>query len=89
MSWSDLFIPAKHTHTHPFNGPFSGTIQVSRYQKGNTNLDFTEARHSEWQWHQLGHMHPCQNCKKGKGSPYSITERRVLELIPVPGISWW
>jgi len=25
------------------------------------------------------------NCKKGKGSPYSITERRVPELIPVLG----
>jgi len=23
-----------HTHTHQFNGPFSGTILVSRYQKG-------------------------------------------------------
>jgi len=34
----------------------SGTTQVSRYQKGKTNLDFTEARDSEWQWHQLGHM---------------------------------
>ena len=43
-------------HTHPFNGPFSGTTRVSRYQKGKTNLDFTEARDSEWQWHQLGHM---------------------------------
>ena len=32
----------------PFNGPFSGTTQVSRYQKGKTNLDFTEARDSEW-----------------------------------------
>jgi len=39
-----------------FNGPFSGTTQVSRYQKGKTNLDFTEARDSEWQWLQLGHM---------------------------------
>jgi len=29
---------------------------LSRYQKGKTNLDFTEARDSEWQWHQLGHM---------------------------------
>ena len=47
------------THTHPFNGPFSGTIQVGRYQKGKTNLDFTEARDSEWQWHQLGHMQVC------------------------------
>jgi len=27
---------------------------VSRYQKGKTNLDFTGARDSEWQWHQLG-----------------------------------
>ena len=42
-----------HTHTHPFNGPFSGTTRVSRYHKGKTNLDFSEARDSEWQWHQL------------------------------------
>jgi len=27
---------------------------VGRYQKGKTNLDFTEARDSEWRWHQLG-----------------------------------
>ena len=45
------------THTQPFNGPFSGTTQVSRYQKGRTNLDFTEARDSEW--HQLGQMQVC------------------------------
>jgi len=32
---------------------------VSRYQKGKTNLDFIEARDSEWQWHQLGHMQVC------------------------------
>jgi len=32
---------------------------VSRYQKGRTNLDFTEARDSEWQWRQLGHMQVC------------------------------
>ena len=48
-----------NTHTHLFNGPFSGTAQVSRYQKGKTNLDFTGARDSEWQWHQLGHMQVC------------------------------
>ena len=52
-------IQHTHTHTHPFNGPFSGTTQVSRYQKGGTNLDFTEARDSEWQWHQLGQMQVC------------------------------
>ena len=38
-----------HTHTHPFNGPLSGATLVSRYQKGKTSLDFTEARDSEWQ----------------------------------------
>ena len=27
---------------------------MGQYQKGKTNLDFTEARDSEWQWHQLG-----------------------------------
>jgi len=47
------------THTHPFNGPLPGTTRVSRYQKDKINLDFTEARDSEWQWHQLGHMQVC------------------------------
>jgi len=61
---SDQFLrycPAldSYTHTHPFNFPFSGTTWVIRYQKGKTNLDFTEARDSEWQWHQLGHMQVC------------------------------
>jgi len=32
---------------------------VSWYQKGKTNLDFTEAKDSEWQWHQLGRMQVC------------------------------
>ena len=54
QSWSNT-----HTHTHPFNGPFSGTTRVGRYQKGQTNVDFTEARDSEWQWHPLGHMQVC------------------------------
>jgi len=63
-------INSRHTHTHthtththihtlPFNGPFSGTTRVSRYQKDETNLDFTEARDSEWQWNQLGHIQVC------------------------------
>jgi len=34
-----------HTHTRLI-GPFTGTTQVSRYQQGKTNLDFTEARDS-------------------------------------------
>ena len=49
------FFGEKHT----YNGPFTGTTQVSRYQKGKTDLDFTETTDSEWQWHQLGHMQVC------------------------------
>ena len=45
-----------HAHTHTFNSPLSGTTWASWYQKGKTNLDFTEARNSEWQWLQLSHM---------------------------------
>ena len=48
-----------YTHTHPFNGSLSRTTRVSQYQKGKTNLDFTEARDSEWQWQQLGYMQVC------------------------------
>jgi len=47
------------THTHPFDSPLSETTRVSWYQKGQTNLDFTEARDTECQWHQLGHMQVC------------------------------
>ena len=50
----------KRTHTHirltalcPRLPGWAGTRKVK------TNLDFTEARDSEWQWHQLGHMQVC------------------------------
>jgi len=42
---------------------------VSRYQKGKTNLDFTGARDSEWQWHQLGMC---------KSAPRSINSSSIL-----------
>ena len=46
------------THT-PVKWPFVQDTWVSRYRKGKTNLDFTEARDSEWQWHQLCYMQVC------------------------------
>ena len=56
-----------HTHTHPFNGSLSGTTRVSRYQKGKTNLDFTGARDSEWQWHNREpHQHPTNQFFTGR-----------------------
>jgi len=45
-----------HTHTHTHTHTFT---PVSPYQNGKTKLDFTEARDSEWQRHQLGHMQVC------------------------------
>jgi len=42
------------------------TTQVSRYQKSKSNLDFTEARVSEWQCHQLGHMQICTSLQTDK-----------------------
>jgi len=44
-------VISTHTHTHTFNGQFSGTTQVSWYQKGKTSWDFTEISDSEWKWH--------------------------------------
>jgi len=58
-----LFTALQRLHTHPFNSPLSGTTRVSRYQKGKTNLDITEARDSEWQWHHLGHMQVCTSLR--------------------------
>ena len=52
-------LPIPSIYIHPLNGPLSRTTEVSRYQKGKTNLDFTGARDCEWQWHQLGHMQVC------------------------------
>ena len=51
-----------HTHTHTntrLTALCPGTTRASRYEKGKTNLDFTEATDSEWRWHQLGHMQVC------------------------------
>ena len=61
-----------HTHTHPFNGLFSGTTRVSQYQKGKTNVDFTGARDSEWQWHQLGRMQVCTSLQTDNHAHHSV-----------------
>jgi len=73
-----------HTHTHPFNGPLSRTTWVSRYQKGKTDLDFTEARGSEWHWHQLGHMQDCVSLQTDNraSTPHSFFTGRMPFLPP-------
>ena len=74
-----------NTHTHTFNGPFSGTTRVSMYQKGKTNQDFTEARDTEWQWHQLSHMQVCTLLQKDNHAgtpPLSFLQARCPSCRP-------
>jgi len=46
------------THTH-LTALFQGLPGSADTRKVKTNLDFSEARDSEWHWHQLGHMQAC------------------------------
>jgi len=62
-----------------FNGHFSGTTQARRYQKGKTSLDFTEARHSEWQWHQLGHMEVCTSFQTDNHARTTTITDKILQ----------
>jgi len=78
-----------HTHTHLFNGPLSRTTQVSWYQKGKTNLDFTEARDSEWQWHPLGHMQVCTSLQSDNYKstpPLSFLQTRCPSCHPTNSV---
>ena len=57
--------------------PLSGTTRVSQHQEGKTNLDFSEARDSEWQWYQLGHIQaPCSRHITTPASHYSVFYRQ-------------
>jgi len=53
---------------------------MSRYQEGKTNLDFTEARDSEWQWHQLGRMQVSTSLQ--------TDNHASKETVSGSGISW-
>ena len=78
-----------HTHTNLFNGPLYRTTWVSQYQKGKTNVDFTEARDSEWQWHQLGHMQVCtslQTDNHASTPPLSFLQAGCLSCCPTNSV---
>jgi len=78
ISWLVGLVLKELLHTfNMFHSPFFGTTQVSRYQKGKANVDFTEARNSEW--HQLGHMQACtslQSDNYASTSPLSFLQAR-------------
>jgi len=71
---SKLLLEYIQQQQYLFNGPLSGSTQVSQYQKGKISLDFTEARDSQYQWHHLGHMQICT-------SPRQIT-------MPAPSLNF-
>ena len=82
MSKRTAYITIKCMHVCTFNGPFSRSTRVSRYQKGKTNLDFTGARDSEWQWHQLGHMQVCTSLQTDNhaSNPLPTTIKLTVQL---------
>ena len=74
-----------HTHTHMSNGLLCGTTQVSWYQKGKTNLNFTEPTDSEWQWHQPGYVQVCTSLQADNHAstpPLSFFTGRMPFLLP-------
>jgi len=64
--WSIVLLPTcrflwcmiDNTHIH-LTALCLGLSGWAGTRKSKTNLDLTEARDSEWQWHQLGHMQVC------------------------------
>jgi len=62
---------------------------VSRYQKRKANLDFTEARDSQWQWHQLGHVQvstSLQTDNNANTSPLSFLQARCPSCRPINSV---
>jgi len=58
---------------------------MSLYQRGKINLDFTEARDSEWQWRHLGHVQVCtslQTDNHASTPPLSFFTGRTRFLPP-------
>jgi len=63
---------------------------VSRYQKGKTNLDFTETRDSDWQWHQLVHVQVCtlfQTDNHASTSPLSFLQAGCPSCRPTNSVT--
>jgi len=62
---------------------------LGRYQKGKINLDLTEAKDSEWQWHQLGHMQVCTSLQTDNHvstSPLSFLQARCPSCCPTNSV---
>ena len=75
-----------HTHAH-LTALFPGLPEWAATRK--VNLDFTEARDSEWQWHQLGHMQVCtslQTDNHASTPPLSFLQARCPSCRPTNSV---
>ena len=73
----------KQTRTHTYTHLMALFPGLPRWT--GTNLAFTEATHSEWQWHQLGHMQVCislQTDNHASTPPLSFFTGRMPFLSP-------
>ena len=62
---------------------------MTRYQKGKTYLDFTDARDSKRQWHQLCHMQVCtshQTDNHASTPPFSFLQARCPSCRPTNSV---
>jgi len=76
-------------NTHTYTRLTALCPGLPRYQKGKTNLDITEARDSEWQWHQLGHMQICtslQTNNRASIPPLSFVQARCPSCRPTNSV---
>ena len=77
-----------HTHTR-LTALFPGLPWWAGTRKVKTNLNFTEARDSEWQRHQLGHMQVCtllQTDNHASTSPLSFLQAGCRSCRPTNSV---
>ena len=87
-------FPSQHTHAHihahshahaHLTALFLGLPKWAGTKKVKTNLDFTEARDSEWQWHQLDHMQVCTSLRTDNhaSTPHSFLQTGCPSCCPI------
>jgi len=72
----------------PFNGRFSGTTQVSWYQKVKPMWILLN-QESQWQWYQLGHVQVCTSLQTDYHAsipPLSFLQARCSSCCPTDSV---
>ena len=87
IGWrGDIFTDTILLPLHPFNGLFSRTTWVSRYQKGKTSLDLNKLRDdgdgSGISWTACKQTSPCSRQITTSTPHHSIFTGRMLFLTP-------